>query len=154
MESEEFYNQNKLISATNERLKRRIQDQLIELQKRGESITVYEKLAERRAACPNILLRLKQTKQIQDCEWDELYAMVDALHNNFTVRLSESHPGLTDKDLKLCCLIKLGYKTLDLECILNLEEDSLYKGKKRLRNRLDKNRKWNKGELEMYITEF
>lgn len=154
MESEEFYNQNKLISATNERLKRRIQDQLIELQKRGESITVYEKLAERRTNCPNILLRLKQTKQIQDCEWDELYAMVDALHNNFTVRLSESHPGLTDKDLKLCCLIKLGYKTLDLECILNLEEDSLYKGKKRLRNRLDKNRKWNKGELETYITEF
>lgn len=154
MESKEFLKQNNLIATANDKLKRRIQDQLVELQKRGNSIIDYERLFERRVVCPNILLRLKQTKQIQDCEWDEFFAMVDALHNNFTVRLLDTHPGLTDKDLRLCCLIKLGYETLDLECILNLEEDSLYKSKKRLRNRLDKNKKWSKGELEVYIAEF
>ena len=80
--------------------------------------------------------------------------MVDALHKNFTVRMVERHPGLTEKDLRLCCFIKLGYETLDLKDILNLEEDSLYKSKKRLRQRLDKNRKWNKGDLEAYIASF
>lgn len=152
--STEFSNQNTLISIANEKLRRRIQDQLIELQKRGESITAYQKLLERKEAYPNILLRLKKTKQIQETEFDELFAMVDALHKNFTVRMVERHPGLTEKDLRLCCLIKLGYETLDLKDILNLEEDSLYKSKKRLRQRLDKNRKWNKGELEKYLSSF
>ncbi len=152
--STEFSNQNALISVANEKLKKRIQDQLIELQRRGESITIYQKLLERKEAYPNILLRLKKTKQIQGNEWDELFAMIDALHKNFTVRIFERHPGLTEKDLRLCCLIKLGYETLDLENILNIEEDSLYKSKKRLRQRLDKNRKWNKGDLEAYILSF
>ncbi len=152
--STEFSNQNTLISIANEKLRRRIQDQLIELQKRGESITAYQKLLERKEAYPNILLRLKKTKQIQETEFDELFAMVDALHKNFTVRMVERHPGLTEKDLRLCCLIKLGYETLDLKDILKLEEDSLYKSKKRLRQRLDKNRKWNKGDLEAYIASF
>lgn len=114
----------------------------------------YKKLYDQKETHPNILVRLKKTKHINEEEWNELYTVVDAMHSNYTIRLLQKHPSLTEKDIRLATLLRLGYGTVDLQEILCLEEDSLYKSKKRLRNRLDKNRMWNKGELEEFLSSF
>ena len=103
---------------------------------------------------PDILTRIKKTARIEESEWPELIAHIDALHCQFSARLKKAYPELTDADIRLCCLIKLGYERKDQIALLALNEDSFDKRKQRIRKRIGKDKKWEKGELDSFIRSF
>ena len=105
-----------------------------------------------------ILVRLNQKdeeiKQYEEIIKPELIARTDALHQQFFERLRKAFPQLTETDLQLCCLMRLGYDKKEQKSLLKITDDSLEKRKQRLKRRLDPNKKWEKGELEQFIHHF
>ena len=144
----------KLLHQQIKTLKQRQSELLIRLNHRNDQIQQYEKIMERKENIPDILTRIKKTARIEESEWPELIAHIDALHCQFSARLKKAYPELTDADIRLCCLIKLGYERKDQIALLALNEDSFDKRKQRLRKRIDKNKKWEKGELDSFIQSF
>lgn len=100
---------------------------------------------------PDIFTRIKQAKKIEEKDWPELISNIDALHKQFSERLRKAYPQLLESDIRLCCLIKLGYTRKEQIILLKLTEDNLDKKKQRLKKRIDNNRKWGKGDLEGII---
>ena len=92
-------------------LKQRQSEILIRLNHRNDQIQQYEKIIKRKENIPDILTRIKKTNRIEEIEWPELIAHIDALHCQFSARLKKAYPELTDTDIRLCSLIKLGYPT-------------------------------------------
>lgn len=144
----------KLLHQQIKTLRQRQSELLIRLNHRNDQIQQYEKIMERKENIPDILTRIKKTARIEESEWPELIAHIDALHCQFSARLKKAYPELTDADIRLCCLIKLGYERKDQIALLALNEDSFDKRKQRLRKRIDKNKKWEKGELDSFIRSF
>ena len=144
----------KLLHQQIKTLKQRQSELLIRLNHRNDQIQQYEKIMERKENIPDILTRIKKTARIEESEWPELIAHIDALHCQFSARLKKAYPELTDADIRLCCLIKLGYERKDQIALLALNEDSFDKRKQRLRKRIGKDKKWEKGELDSFIRSF
>ena len=144
----------KLLHQQIKTLRQRQSELLIRLNHRNDQIQQYEKIMERKENIPDILTRIKKTARIEESEWPELIAHIDALHCQFSARLKKAYPELTDADIRLCCLIKLGYERKDQIALLALNEDSFDKRKQRIRKRIGKDKKWEKGELDSFIRSF
>ena len=138
----------------NEKLNNQKSQILIRLNQKDEEIKQYEEIIKQRENTPDIFARIKLTHTIEEKEWPELIARTDALHQQFSERLRKAFPQLTDSDLQLCCLIRLGYDKTEQKSLLKITDDSLEKRKQRLKRRLDPNKKWEKGELEQFIHHF
>ena len=138
----------------NEKLNSQKSQILVRLNQKDEEIKQYEKIIKQRENTPDIFTRIKQAHTIEEKEWPELIARTDALHQQFFERLLKAFPQLTDSDLQLCCLMRLGYDKKVQISLLKITDDSLEKRKQRLKRRLDPNKKWEKGELEQFIHHF
>lgn len=138
----------------NEKLNSQKSQILVRLNQKDEEIKQYEEIIKQRENTPDIFTRIKQAHTIEEKEWPELIARTDALHQQFFERLRKAFPQLTDSDLQLCCLMRLGYDKKEQKSLLKITDDSLEKRKQRLKRRLDPNKKWEKGELEQFIHHF
>ena len=138
----------------NEKLNSQKSQILVRLNQKDEEIKQYEEIIKQRENTPDIFTRIKQAHTIEEKEWPELIARTDALHQQFFERLRKAFPQLTETDLQLCCLIRLGYDKKEQKSLLKITNDSLEKRKQRLKRRLDPNKKWEKGELEQFIHHF
>ncbi len=138
----------------NEKLNSQKSQILVRLNQKDEEIKQYEEIIKQRENTPDIFTRIKQTHTIEEKEWPELIARTDALHQQFFERLRKAFPQLTETDLQLCCLIRLGYDKKEQKSLLKITDDSLEKRKQRLKRRLDPTKKWEKGELEQFIHYF
>ena len=138
----------------NEKLNSQKSQILVRLNQKDEEIKQYEEIIKQRENTPDIFTRIKQAHTIEEKEWPELIARTDALHQQFFERLRKAFPQLTDSDLQLCCLMRLGYDKKVQISLLKITDDSLEKRKQRLKRRLDPNKKWEKGELEQFIHHF
>ena len=138
----------------NEKLNSQKSQILVRLNQKDEEIKQYEEIIKQRENTPDIFTRIKQTHTIEEKEWPELIARTDALHQQFFERLRKAFPQLTETDLQLCCLMRLGYDKKEQKSLLKITDDSLEKRKQRLKRRLDPNKKWEKGELEQFIHHF
>ena len=138
----------------NEKLNSQKSQILVRLNQKDEEIKQYEEIIKQRENTPDIFTRIKQTHTIEEKEWPELIARTDALHQQFFERLRKAFPQLTETDLQLCCLMRLGYDKKEQKSLLKITNDSLEKRKQRLKRRLDPNKKWEKGELEQFIHHF
>ena len=138
----------------NEKLNSQKSQILVRLNQKDEEIKQYEEIIKQRDNAPDIFTRIKQTHTIEEKEWPELIARTDALHQQFFERLRKAFPQLTETDLQLCCLMRLGYDKKEQKSLLKITDDSLEKRKQRLKRRLDPNKKWGKGELEQFIHHF
>jgi len=67
---------------------------------------------------------------------NELLTYVDMEFNNFTVRLKERHPALSDRDIFFSCLILSGFETGMIATILSVQAESINKQRYRLRIKL------------------
>ena len=63
--------------------------------------------------------------------------LIDVCHNGFITKLKETYPSLTDKDIELCCLIRLGVPGPDILHLLDISDDALRKRRQRLKERLN-----------------
>ncbi|MDD7562873.1 MAG: tetratricopeptide repeat protein [Parabacteroides sp.] len=138
----------------NEKLNSQKSQILVRLNQKDEKIKQYEEIIKQRENTPDIFTRIKQAHTIEEKEWPELIARTDALHQQFFERLRKAFPQLTETDLQLCCLMRLGYDKKEQKSLLKITDDSLEKRKQRLKRRLDPNKKWEKGELEQFIHHF
>ena len=100
------------------------------------------------------MTRISLAGKIEEDDWQELISYTNGLHLQFTKRLKKSYPQLLETDIRLCCLIKLGYTRSEQIELLSVTEDNFDKKKQRLKKRFDNNRKWRKGEFEEIIRLF
>lgn len=138
----------------NDSLNKQKNDAIISLKQKDEKIEHYGEAIKHKENIPDIFTRIKQARKIEEKDWPELISNTDALHQQFSERLKKTYPQLLELDVRLCCLIKLGYTRKEQINLLAITEDSLDKRKQRLKKRLDNNRKWRKGDLEDIIKSF
>ncbi len=62
---------------------------------------------------------------------------IDRLNNEFYQSLLLQYPKLSKTDLRLCTLIRLDFSTNDIAMLQNIEQESVYMGRKRLRKKLN-----------------
>lgn len=74
--------------------------------------------------------------QQQNTFYNELLTFVDLEFNNFTHRLKEKHPTLSERDIFFSCLILSGFETGMIATILSVQTESINKQRYRLRTKL------------------
>lgn len=76
----------------------------------------------------------KQPEPLSDTEMSELVAAVNDCYNGFANALTAQYPSLTDSEIYLCCLIKIGLDNPGLCAILCISDSALRKRKYRLKS--------------------
>lgn len=73
-------------------------------------------------------------KQLLDGDWDKLFHLSNALHNDFIMRIKKEFPNLTKHDLEICCLLRFGITHDVLGLAFLTTSESVTKAKGRLKN--------------------
>ena len=84
----------------------------------------------------DLIKYLKKQVDSED-DWKQFHHSFEIAHPGFYNRLQTKHPTLTEYDLKLGALIRLGLDTSELAIFLNITMDSVRKARFRLRKKLD-----------------
>lgn len=66
-------------------------------------------------------------------DWEDIRKTVDKSYDNFTHRLLQSFPGLSEKDINFCCLVKIGVSIKDLSDIYCISRTSISRKKQRMK---------------------
>lgn len=74
-------------------------------------------------------LRIALSKE----DWDDIRQTVDKSYDNFTQRLKQSFPSLSEKDVNFCCLVKIGVSIKDLSDIYCISRTSVSRKKQRVK---------------------
>ena len=108
------------------------------LQKQNEKLSRREQfLMSQLEKHIEILDKLRQgIKVIKPDEWPEIISIINRLNNNFTVRLNQQMPFLSESDIQYCCLIKLRLSTKVIADLTAISPASVTKRKQRIRNRI------------------
>lgn len=69
--------------------------------------------------------------------WQHFTQTFEMAHPGFYQRLQQRFPELTENDLKLCALLRLGFDTKELAAILSITFESVKKARVRLRKKLE-----------------
>ena len=136
-----------------------VQNRIVQVEQRlsrqGIELETYKKLTQSQDDVLTVLAGIREKRYIRTSqEWEQLMVVVDALYDRFTQRLKLACPALTWGDICLCCLIKLNYKTQHIVELLDIQEDTLFKRRQRIREKIAPLRKWKKGELDNFIRNF
>lgn len=74
-----------------------------------------------------------------DKDWAEFRLYFEQLHDRFFEELSSRYPGLSNKELRLCALLKLNLQTKEMATILGISPSSVKMARYRLRKKLHLN---------------
>ncbi|WP_423128661.1 tetratricopeptide repeat protein [Gaoshiqia sp. Z1-71] len=77
-------------------------------------------------------------KVIRLDEWPAIIKIINRLNNNFTLRLKQQMPFLSESDVQCCCLIKLHLTTTMIANLTAVSPASVTKRKQRIRNRISR----------------
>lgn len=75
-------------------------------------------------------------RYIDDATWMKVYQALDVLFENFTSRLSQAIPSLSDGELQIACLVKLRISVGDMATLLGISPASVSQRKQRLKTRI------------------
>ena len=67
----------------------------------------------------------------------ELIASMDIQYNDISIRLAESYPNLSERDILVCCLLLADFDTGKISSILDVKNDSIRIHRTRLRKKLN-----------------
>ncbi|MCF8371084.1 MAG: tetratricopeptide repeat protein [Bacteroidales bacterium] len=73
---------------------------------------------------------------VSNKEWKEFELRFNEVHDDFYTKLKDKYPELTQNDLKLCALLKLGMSTKDIAAITFQSLNSINVARYRLRKKL------------------
>ena len=151
-EMEHLHTQNRELLVANDRLQQNIDRYSLLLQKKNGDLEDYTQLSaenvrlQKREAflCEqliegNALLRaLRQSPKYLKTqkERDAIIEAVNALYEDFAVRLSQRYPALTEEDLLICCLIKLRLNNQSIALLFGISPASVTKRKQRIKERM------------------
>lgn len=168
-EIENLHNQNNGLLETNKLLQENIDRFTQSLQQKDSELEDYKKLSDE-----NIRLRdrekylcdqlIKQTAILKELrlspqyiktqgEWEAIIESVDILHDNYTLRLREQFPSLTESDLQICCLIKLHLNNNAIAILTGISPASVTKRKQRMKERIGLDLDENES-LEMWLRRY
>lgn len=68
-----------------------------------------------------------------DAEWRSLPALMDTHFQKFTTRLKQTYPELKPNDIKICCLLKLGFTNQAIAELLGCKYESLLTQRTRIK---------------------
>lgn len=75
-------------------------------------------------------------KSLSDEEWVELMTCIDEGLPEFVPTLQKKYPHLSDSDIRLCCLVRLGYRYSQIALIYGVSPQSVYQSKNRVLRRI------------------
>ncbi len=78
----------------------------------------------------------KEPKFLSEEDWEKLKTVTDRVYNNFTVRLHEHCPQLTEVYIRYCILIKLGFTVSQIGILMAVAPSSVSLQKSRIKKRL------------------
>lgn len=78
----------------------------------------------------------KKHIQLSDTDWKEIQWMLDSGYDDFTKKLRNHFPTLTEKDINFCCLIKIDMSIQSLADIYCISKNSVSRRKLRLKEKL------------------
>ncbi len=84
----------------------------------------------------NTILRLVQTNQNIDKDWEDFKRTFENVHHNFFSELLTRCPELSPTELKLCVLIKLNLDPKEVASMLGISPESVKTSRYRLRKKL------------------
>lgn len=90
-------------------------------------------------------------------DYTNIISLTDSIYNGFSKKLQLSFPTLTDKDIIICCLIKLKFSIKQIATMESVEPSSISKKKQRIGNKIKQVcPDWNKGgkDLDEFIEEW
>ena len=105
-----------------------IYSKLKEIQKTNDADEVNHKVGE---LIVNVKQKLASTDQV-----DAFYVKIEQLHQNFTKRLIDKYPDLSEKEQNLIKLLKLGFSSKEIAPLLNISPKSVEISRYRLRKKL------------------
>ena len=133
--------------------------------KRKETSGVVGKISEQKEFIDSIYGKLQQAETEQDSgareailhevktqlnlrrnssgEQDDIYAQVEQLHEDFTVRLISRFPNLSPQERKLASLLRLGFSTKYMAALLNISPKSVEIERHRMRSKMGLSREQN-----------
>lgn len=106
----------------------------------------------------DLFKRLREGKDsLKDEDWYMLKTHIDLLFDKFTMRLQTDFSGLTEYNLKICCLIKMRYTTSRISTLLGVSAPSITRQKLRIREFMSQQKtelNWEDTTLEIYLLEY
>ena len=138
----------------NQELKEQKSNLYAQLSKSQENLVKHKKIEEREGAYPEILIRIEKTRSLDNSEWEDLFIIINAMHNQFTKRIKANYPQITNNELIIYCLLKLGYSRKEISDILDISEDAVQKRLLRSRVHFHDHEKWKRGEFEEFIKNY
>ena len=73
---------------------------------------------------------------LSDADWKDIRLMLDSTYPDFTRKLQENFPTLTEKDINFCCLVKINLNLQSLANIYCISGNSVSRRKLRLKEKL------------------
>lgn len=147
----EIQQQNESLKQENETLQKNIDKYSSTLNEKSNELNRLEILAkenqwlrDRETYLSSLLIKdIKVIKNLKDkkapidvWQWEEIKKNINLLFDNYTIRLSQVIPSMTESDLQICCLIKLRFSNPDIANILDISPTSVSKRKFRLKERI------------------
>ncbi len=84
----------------------------------------------------NIIEKIEDSLAI-DTEWKQFYHIFNQVHPGFIPSLKEENPSLTDRELRLCALIKLNFPSQQIATLFGISLNSIKVARHRLRKKLN-----------------
>ena len=114
----------------------------------GEQNALLQKLANERLQSPDAETRNIPIEQ----RWNRMKKEIDRMNDHFTIRLKIRFPKLSEDEIRLCCLIRIGMDTQWIIQHLNINKEYFRTKKSRLAKALQVQNC--KKQLEQFILEF
>ena len=73
---------------------------------------------------------------IDDRDWSEIQAYLNACDNSFVTRFKEQYPTLSEEDFHLCLLLRYGLTNSDLERVYFISPQAIKTKQRLLKNKL------------------
>ena len=128
-----------------ERLKNNIQN--MEHASFLESLqTKLDRVKQNRVITPNLLddlIKPIKERLKNNADLEELAIHIDSLNTNFSQRLLNTYPGLTQNEIRHCCLMRIQFSTKEISRILHVDPRSIQTARYRIKKKLQLNENQN-----------
>lgn len=109
--------------------------QINQLKLRGGIIDQLKSQIENQSTTQDILKTLEQN-YIEDQSWDNIIIQFESLHPDFLPGLRARSEKISQNDIKLAILTKLGYSTASMAEVLKISKEGVRKARQRLKDKV------------------
>ncbi len=100
---------------------------------------LHEKMPDKSTEIENLFEYLIKSikEKVEVDAWQKFEIIFNSAHEDFSKKLLDKYPSITNAEIKLCILLKLGMSTKDISSVLFQSEGSVRVSRSRLRKKLE-----------------